>query len=103
MYALISGLKPLRIYFWKEGYVRISTKKYTLNENLLNNKFVHITNINVNKLSKNYIKPNTSMDENAHLWNILMLKKYLKKKNIKWSNIREKIKDIIIQKSNERN
>lgn len=97
LYALISGLKPLRIYFWTEGYVRISTKKYSLNENLLNNKFIHITNINVNKLSKNYIKPNTSTDENAHLWNILMLEKYLKKNNIKWNNIREKIKDIIIK------
>ena len=97
LYVLLTGLKPMRIYFYKEGLVRIASEKYSLNMNSIQNKFVHLTNMCVNFLNKNYIRPNSSDDENSNLWNILMYKKYLEQYNIEWENIREKIKDIIIK------
>ena len=97
LYVLISGLKPLRIYFYNEGLVRIATEKFTLNISNIKNKFVHLTNVYINKLNKNYIFPSNSIDEESNIWNIFMYEKYLKKNNIEWNNIREKIKDIIIK------
>ena len=44
LYVLISGLKPLRIYFYKEGFARIAAEKYNLEERSIKNKFVHFTN-----------------------------------------------------------
>lgn len=97
LYILITGLKPLRIYFYKEGLVRIAAEKFCLKENSLDNKFIHLTGININIKNKNFISPNSTKDENANVWNILMFQNYLKKLNIKWVDIREKIKDLIIK------
>ena len=95
LYALITGLKPLRIYFYKEGLVRIAAEKYSLNLTSIKNKYIHLTNIGINKSNKNFLDPNNTKDENANIWNILIYKNYLKKYNIDWNNIRENIKDII--------
>ena len=96
LYVLIPCLKPLRIYFYKEGLVRIASEKYSLNLSIIENKYIHLTNVDINRYNKNFIKPNKTSDENANTWNILMYKRYLKKYNIKWSKLRNKIKDIII-------
>jgi len=97
LYVLITGLKPLRIYFYKEGLVRIASEKYSLNSSSIENKFMHLTNMCVNTKNKNYIRPNSSNEYNSNLWNILMYKTFLKQNNIEWDDIREKIKDIIIK------
>jgi len=70
LYVLITGLKPLRIYFNKEGLVRISSKNFTLNKKSIQDKFVHLTNTGVNEKNKNFIKPNNTENENANIWNL---------------------------------
>lgn len=97
LYVLVSGLKPLRIYFNKEGLVRRATENFSLNLSTIKNKFIHLTNTDINKNSKNYIYPNSSHDENAYIWNLDTYKKYLNRKKIDWNIIYEKIKDIIIK------
>jgi len=97
LYILITGLKPLRIYFYKEGLVRIATKNYSLNIDSINDKFVHITNTKINYENKNYKSAIDFNDEEANLWSISLYKKFLKRQNIIWDDIREKIKDIIIK------
>lgn len=94
----MSGLRPLRIYFYKEGLVRIASEKYSLNINSFKNKSIHLTNTSINEGSKNYIYPNNTDDGNANIWNLKTYKKYLKKNyNIDFNNINIKIKDIIIK------
>jgi len=97
LYVLITGLKPLRIYFNKEGLVRISSKNFTLNKKSIQDKFVHLTNTGVNEKNKNFIKPNNTENENANIWNLYTYSKYLKKVNVDFQNIRNKINDIIIK------
>ena len=70
LYALISGLKPLRIYFYEEGFIRIATQIFSLNITSIKDKYVHLTNICVNDKSKNYIQPNSLNDKNANIWSI---------------------------------
>ena len=96
LYALITGLKPLRIYFYNEGCARIAAEKYNLNKSSIKNIYIHLTNICVNKNSEKYIDPKTINDDHGNMYNILMYKRYLKSINIDYFNIREKIKDIII-------
>ena len=98
LYVLVTGLRPLRIYFYKEGLVRIASEKYSLNINSFKNIFIHLTNTDINKISKNYVYPNNTDDENANIWNLKTYKKYLKKNyNMDFNNINIKIKDIIIK------
>ena len=98
LYVLVTGLRPLRIYFYKEGLVRIASEKYSLNINSFKNIFIHLTNTDINKISKNYVYPNNTDDENVNIWNLKTYKKYLKKNyNMDFNNINIKIKDIIIK------
>ena len=97
LYVLLSGLKPLRIYFFKEGYVRIATEKYSIDENSIQNIYIHLTNIILNRRNKNYKYPKSFNDTEANEWNIFTYKNHLKKYNIEWDDIREKINDLIIK------
>ena len=98
LYVLVTGLRPLRIYFYKEGLVRIASEKYSLNISSIKNSFIHLTNRKINKRNKNFAYPNNTDDENANIWNLKTLKKYLKKNYfIDFNYINKKIKDIIIK------
>jgi len=97
LYALITGLKPLRIYFYKEGLIRRATYNFSLDKDSIKNRYIHLTNIGVNKKNKDYIIPNKNNIESANLWNLKTFSNYLKNKNIEYENIRNKIKDIIIK------
>ena len=61
LYVLISGLKPLRIYLYKEGLIRIASNNYTLNKSSLGNKYIHLTNTAINSKNKDYINPNNNI------------------------------------------
>ena len=76
LHVLISGLKPLRIYFYSEGFARIAAEKFNLDENFISNKFVHLTNIAVNKNNKKYKKVHNINDKNANTYTILMYENY---------------------------
>ena len=97
LYILITGLKPLRIYFNRQGLVRISAEEYSLNISSINNKFIHLTNTDINKYNKKYVYPKHPNDESANIWNLATYQKYLNKNNIDWNSIYNKIKDIIIK------
>ena len=97
LHVLITGLKPLRIYFYKEGLIRRATKNFSLDEKSIKNKYIHLTNIAVNIKSKDYIIPNDTKIDDASMWNLHIYSNYLKKLGIDYNILRNKIKDIIIK------
>lgn len=97
LYILITSLRPLKIYLYKDGLVRIAAKKYSLDINSLGDKYIHLANTDINKYNKDYAFPNDYNDENANIWNLKTYQKYLKKNNMDWNNIHEKIIDVIIK------
>ena len=97
LYVLITGLKPLRIYLNKEGLIRIAVNNFTLDYNSIKNKFVHLTNTDINIQSKNFIRPNNTENEQANTWNLHTYERYLKRLKIDYFKIKEKIKDLIIK------
>jgi hypothetical protein len=97
LFILISGLRPLRIYFYQEGIVRIATKNYSINYKDIHNKFMYLTNYNVNSKSKNFVVPNETNIEEANIWNLQIYSDHLKRKNVDYNSIMTKIEDIIIK------
>jgi hypothetical protein len=75
IYVFVTSILPLRIYIYKEGLVRFATEKYDVTHK---NKFIHLTNYAVNKLSKNFI-PNTDpmVDNQGSKWSLSALREYL--------------------------
>jgi tubulin polyglutamylase TTLL6/13 len=53
---MIAGTDPLRIYVYNEGLARFCTEPYqTPKSDNLDNKYMHLTNYAINKLSPNFI------------------------------------------------
>ena len=63
VYALVTGIKPLRIYLYKDGLGRLATDKYKkpADDNITNVK-MHLTNYAINKDSENFVA-NTAAEE----------------------------------------
>lgn len=49
LYALVTGFKPLRIYIYQDGIVRFASQNYNVNTNELDNLFIHLTNVCINR------------------------------------------------------
>ncbi len=76
----MTSINPLRIYLYEEGFARFATEKYYLGQPFMNtNKYMHLTNYAVNKLSKNFV-PNTDpfVDNVGSKWSLTALKNYFK-------------------------
>ena len=53
IYVLVASCKPLRIYLFKDGLVRLCTEEYVRpNESNLADKRMHLTNYSINKNSE---------------------------------------------------
>ena len=97
LYVLVTGLKPLRIYLNQEGLIRIASRNFSLDISNIKDRYVHLTNTGVNSKSKEFIIPNNDDSENANIWNLHTYERYLKKINVDYNKIKDKIKDIIIK------
>ena len=71
IYVLITQVRPLKIYLYKEGIVRFSSERY--NTDCLQNVFSHLTNSSINK----YAASNTSDTSGSSLkWSFAQLKSH---------------------------
>ena len=113
-YVLVTGFCPLKMYFYKEGFANFASQKYDfdLNEEGLNNKKIHITkhleNINKNEeenesdssSDSSSSESKSSQSQYNDLGRVICLselKKWFKERNLHFSKIKRKIKDIIIK------
>ena len=103
-FVLVTGFSPLKIYFYRDGYLTFASSNFSLNENNLDNYCVHICseknefqckNSNIN--NNNYIYEKSLFDEKSSVWNYLTFERYCKEKEINYQNIVNQIKDIIIK------
>ena len=51
IYVLVTSVRPLKIYLYKEGIARFSTEKY--DNNCIGNVYSHLTNSSINKHAAN--------------------------------------------------
>ena len=96
-HGLISTIKPLKLYLYNEGFVRIASEKFSI----LNtqNKYVFLTNLLLNQKNKNkYIYPqNFPNMEGSNLWNLEYFQKYCDRNNINYNKKFSEVGDIFIK------
>ena len=62
IYVLVAGCDPLRLYIYEEGLARFATEPYNIpNEGNMQDKFMHLTNYSVNKLSDKFLQSEGGM------------------------------------------
>ena len=97
-HTLVSSIQPLILYLYNEGMVRFATEKYNFSESNINNKFMHLTNININNKNKIYKIPTNLTDiEESNLWNFDTFRKYCIRTNINFDRIYSEVSDIFIK------
>jgi hypothetical protein len=82
----------MNLYCFKEGYLRLSSEEFTLDETKIEDKFVHLTNNAVQKYGMNYGK-----HENGNIISFHELQNYFPKDDpkITVSRTKNRIKELI--------
>ena len=99
-YILVTGMNPLKIYFYRDGYIKISVKDFNLNHESINDGCIHITTSDINIEcfeGKEYKYDINIYDEKSHFWSYLNFERYCNKKGINYTEIMEQMKDIFIK------
>ena len=97
IFVLVSGIRPLRIYLNKEGFLHIAKENFTLENDYLDNKNIHLTNyLNNNNKITNLIF-SKEVKNFQDLMDFKEYQTYLKKENITFLDIRKKIIDVVIK------
>ena len=102
-FVLVTGFSPLKIYFYRDGYLTFAKNNFTLNENNITDICTHISSeknefycLNDSN-NNNYLYEISLFDEKCLIWNFLNFERYCKKENINYDKIIQQIKDIIIK------
>ncbi|XP_071121370.1 polyglutamylase complex subunit TTLL1-like isoform X1 [Mytilus galloprovincialis] len=54
LYVLVTSFRPLKCYMYRLGFARFCTVKYNASVNELDNMFVHLTNVSIQKQGEDY-------------------------------------------------
>ena len=71
LYVLVTSFHPLKVWLFKQGFCRFCNEKYSVDVNDIDNIYIHLTNV---AIQKKYEKYNSS---NGGKWNIKNLKLYI--------------------------
>ena len=71
LYVLVTSYKPLRAFFYRLGFCRFCSVKYSSNVSEVDNLFVHLTNVSIQKQGAEY------NDVHGGKWSLENLRLYL--------------------------
>ncbi|CAG9567895.1 unnamed protein product [Danaus chrysippus] len=98
LYVLVTSVHPLRIYLYKDGLARFASVKYNDDITSLNDRYMHLTNYSINRLSKNYTPNEDFAACEGHKWTLQTLFQYLKtEQKVDTDLLWESIKDLVIK------
>ena len=101
IYALVLSVNPLKVYLYKDGFIRMCTEKYSPPDTKnAENTFVHLTNYAIHKKSKKYTNNVESVDgeEQGCKRSFAWLLDYLEtKKGLKSDVFWGSISDIVVK------
>lgn len=77
LYVLVTSMNPLRVFMHTDGLARFASVKYSEKSDTLNDRYMHLTNYSINKLSSNYTKNEDANACQGHKWTLKSLWSYL--------------------------
>ena len=77
--------------------LRFATEPYTNDPSQLNNRFIHLTNYSLNRLSDNFVHSEDPESAEGNKWTLSCLWKYLGEQGVDTATIWHKVTDIVIK------
>ncbi|CAH1183045.1 unnamed protein product [Ceutorhynchus assimilis] len=100
LYVLVTSFHPLRIYLYPEGLARFASAKYSDDVKDLKDRYMHLTNYSINKLSSQYTANEDANACQGHKWTLSKLMEYMKNEGVDtrglWKNLQQLVIKTII-------
>jgi len=97
IYVLVTSLTPLEVFIYKEGFARLSTSHFSLNEEDLKNLYIHLTNTSVQKYSNHADNMTSDAIIGGTKISLKTLKSRLEYKGVKWQAIWDQVCEIVVK------
>lgn len=97
LYVLVTSFNPLRIYLYPDGLVRFASVKYSDDADDLKDRYMHLTNYSINKLSSQYTANEDANACQGHKWTLSKLWEYLDKRGIDTKYIWKCLQELVIK------
>ena len=88
LYLLVTSMDPIQMYLYPDGIVRFATHTYSNDTETINDKFMHLTNICLNRQNE---------DKIDHAWKLEELWEYMEQNELDHKKIWNEIKDISVK------
>lgn len=97
LYVLVTSFHPLRIYLYPDGLARFASAKYSDDVKDLKDRYMHLTNYSINKLSSQYT---TNEDANAchgHKWTLSKLMEFMYNEGVDTKTLWINLQSLVIK------
>ncbi|KAJ6649581.1 Tubulin monoglutamylase TTLL4, partial [Pseudolycoriella hygida] len=97
LYVLVTSINPLRVYMHTDGLARFASVKYSTKADTLNDRYMHLTNYSINKLSNNYAKNEDASACQGHKWTLKSLWTHLAARGINTELLWAALRDLVLR------
>lgn len=98
LYILITSINPLRLYLYDNGLVRFASVKYSSDLTTLCDRYMHLTNYSINRLSSQYTQNEDADACQGHKWTLKSLWTYMEKeRNVDVKKLWESLEDLVVK------
>uniref|UniRef100_A0A7M4YKR0 Tubulin polyglutamylase TTLL4 n=1 Tax=Anopheles funestus TaxID=62324 RepID=A0A7M4YKR0_ANOFN len=97
LYVLVTSMNPLRVYMHTDGLARFASVKYSEKSETLNDRYMHLTNYSINKLSNNYSQNEDADACQGHKWTIKSLWSYFADQGINVDRLWSALRNLVLR------
>ncbi|GLV34593.1 Tubulin tyrosine ligase-like 4A [Carabus blaptoides fortunei] len=97
LYVLVTSFNPLRIYLYPDGLARFASTAYSDDLNTLSDRYMHLTNYSINKLSSQYTANEDANACKGHKWTLSKLWEFLEKDGVNTKALWRSLQQLVIK------
>lgn len=97
LYVLVTSINPLRVYMHTDGLARFASVKYSEKSDTLSDRYMHLTNYSINKLSDKYSANEDADACQGHKWTIKSLWSYFNEKGVNTERLWGALRNLVLR------
>uniref|UniRef100_A0A2M3ZFV8 Putative tubulin polyglutamylase ttll4 n=1 Tax=Anopheles braziliensis TaxID=58242 RepID=A0A2M3ZFV8_9DIPT len=97
LYVLVTSMNPLRVYMHTDGLARFASVKYSEKSETLSDRYMHLTNYSINKLSNNYSQNEDADACQGHKWTIKSLWSYFIEQGVNVDRLWSALRNLVLR------
>uniref|UniRef100_A0AAR5QAX9 Tubulin polyglutamylase TTLL4 n=1 Tax=Dendroctonus ponderosae TaxID=77166 RepID=A0AAR5QAX9_DENPD len=97
LYVLVTSFHPLRIYLYPDGLARFASSKYSDDVKDLKDRYMHLTNYSINKLSSQYTANEDANACQGHKWTLTKLLEYMHDEGVDTKTLWKHLQQLVIK------